>query len=108
MFAKEMIEAYPTAQVILTTRSVDSWYNSMMRTVCNPRYYSWLFRLAAWFDRREFDTLKMSDKYREILWHNDFERYGKAFFEQHNNTIRNLVHAERLLEFEAKCVYRPM
>lgn len=46
----------------------------------------------------------MSDKYREILWHNDFEQYGKAYFEQHNDSIRKLVPAERLLEFEAKYV----
>jgi Sulfotransferase domain len=102
MFAEELVNAYPDARVVLTTRSVESWYNSMMRTVCNPRYYSRLFRLAAFFDRRESDSLKMSDKYREILWHNDFERYGKAYFEQHNDSVRKLVPAERLLEFEAK------
>jgi hypothetical protein len=102
MFAEELVNTYPDAKVILTTRSAESWYNSMMRTVCNPRYYSRLFRLAAFFDRREFDSLKMSDKYREILWQNDFERYGKAYFEQHNDSVRKLVPAERLLEFEAK------
>jgi Sulfotransferase domain len=105
MFAEELVEAYPDAKVILTTRSTESWYNSMIRTVCNPRYYSRLFRVAAWFDQRESDSLKMSDKYREILWHNDFERYGRTFFEQHNESIRNLVPVERLLEFEAKYVY---
>jgi Sulfotransferase domain len=102
MFAEELVQAYPEAKVILTTRSVDSWYNSMMRTVCNPRYYSRLFRLACRFDKRERDSLKMSDKYREICWHNDFERRGKSFFEQHNDSIRKLVPPERLLQFEAK------
>jgi len=74
MFAEELVEVYPDAKVILTTRSVESWYSSMMRTVCNPRYYSRLFRLACWFDKRESDSLKMCDKYREILWRHDFER----------------------------------
>ncbi len=54
MFAEELVKEYDNAKVILTTRSVDSWCNSMMRTVCNPRYYSRLFRLAAWFDKRKF------------------------------------------------------
>lgn len=32
-FAKELIEAYPEAKVILTTRDVDSWHASTMKTV---------------------------------------------------------------------------
>lgn len=32
-FAKELIEAYPDAKVIVTTREVDSWHSSTMKTV---------------------------------------------------------------------------
>lgn len=32
-FAKELIEAYPEAKVLLTTRDVDSWHSSTMKTV---------------------------------------------------------------------------
>lgn len=32
-FAKELIEAYPDAKVIITTRDVDSWHASTMKTV---------------------------------------------------------------------------
>jgi hypothetical protein len=32
-FARELVEAYPDAKVILTTRDVDSWHASTLRTV---------------------------------------------------------------------------
>ena len=32
-FAKELIEAYPEAKVLITTREVDSWHSSTMKTV---------------------------------------------------------------------------
>jgi hypothetical protein len=32
-FAKELIEAYPEAKIIITTRDVDSWHASTMKTV---------------------------------------------------------------------------
>lgn len=32
-FAKELIEAYPEAKVLMTTRDVDSWHASVMKTV---------------------------------------------------------------------------
>ena len=32
-FAKELVEAYPDAKVILTTRELDSWHASTMKTV---------------------------------------------------------------------------
>ena len=32
-FAKELIEAYPDAKVLVTTRDVDSWHASTMKTV---------------------------------------------------------------------------
>ena len=32
-FAKELIEAYPEAKVLVTTRDVDSWHASTMKTV---------------------------------------------------------------------------
>ena len=61
IFAEELVKVYPEVKVILTTRSVGSWYNSMMRTVCIPRYYS-CFCLAYVFDKRERDSQKVSDK----------------------------------------------
>lgn len=32
-FAKELIEAYPEAKVLITTREVNSWHSSTMKTV---------------------------------------------------------------------------
>jgi hypothetical protein len=32
-FAKELIEAYPDAKVLVTTRDIDSWHASTMKTV---------------------------------------------------------------------------
>ena len=48
-FAKELIEAYPEAKVLVTTRDIDSWHASTMKTV-HWRATEPELRLVAKFD----------------------------------------------------------
>ena len=57
-------------------------------------------------DARAMDNKHM--KYHEHLWWNDFPRYGKRFFKEHNDLVRSLVPLERLLEYEAKQGWGPL
>ena len=97
---REQLDHFPDAKVILSLRSPESWYQSVMTTIYatskagvqseNPsaRYGSaWAFDLI-W--NPIFDN-KLDDKAHVI-----------SIFKHHNEAVMNEVPADRLLVFEAK------
>jgi len=105
-FWREQMEHFPEAKVILTLRSPDSWYESVMSTIYatsmagvqskNPasRYHSsWAFDLI-W--NPIFDN-KLEDKQHTI-----------DAFNRHNETVMNEAPDDRLLVFEAKQGWQPL
>lgn len=99
IFAKQLIEAYPEAKVILTTRRYEDWERSMRGSIwCLDRW--WLF-----VGCRVVGITQMAPLVR--LVHDVFEvhngnQYGglvaRRAFERHCETVRGLVPKERLLE----------
>ncbi|KAH7312802.1 NAD dependent epimerase [Rhexocercosporidium sp. MPI-PUGE-AT-0058] len=106
-FAKELIEAYPEAKVILTNRDVDSWHASTMRTVfwrvSDPElkylhHFSWAAGMYYPMLKKFFDT----------FFRGDFEHQGKEVFINHYNEVRSLVPKENLLEFRVQDGWGPL
>lgn len=106
-FAKELIEAYPEAKVILTNRDVDSWHASTMKTVywrvMDPelrwlQYFSWAAGLY-------YPMLK---KFFDEFFEGDFPNQGKRIYKEHYENVRSLVPKERLLEFSIKDGWEPL
>ena len=107
MFAPELIAAYPNAKVILTTRNVDSWYKSVRQTIYALQEDPWR-KLLARLHPKAAAMRRLVNKYNEHLWWNDFPRYGKRCFREHNSHVRRLVGDEKLLEFEASQGWEPL
>lgn len=106
-FAKELIEAYPEAKVILTNRDVDSWHASTMKTVfwrvSDPelkylQHFSWAASMYYPMLKKFFDT----------FFKGDFEHRGKEVFINHYNEVRSLVPKENLLEFKVQDGWEPL
>ncbi|KAG0648378.1 hypothetical protein D0Z07_5505 [Hyphodiscus hymeniophilus] len=97
-FAKELIETYPEAKVILTTRDVDSWHASTMKTV-HWRATDPDLKMLAKFDWAAGMYQPMLSKFWDCFWDGDFEKNGKRCFEAYYRNIRSLVPAENLLEY---------
>jgi hypothetical protein len=98
-FAKELIEAYPEAKVILTNRDVNAWHASTMKTVywrvTDPELhfasnFSWAAGMYAPMLKRFFDC----------FFEGDFPNRGKEIYERHYEEVRSLVPKERLLEYK--------
>ncbi|MCJ1415609.1 hypothetical protein MMC32_001941 [Xylographa parallela] len=106
-FARELVAAYPDAKVILTTRSVDGWYRSMLATVYAAHVDPWR-KLQSLWDAKAASMWALRKKYHEHLWWNDFPRYGKRFFQEHNDLVRSLVPSDRLLEYEVSEGWEPL
>jgi hypothetical protein len=101
VFAKELVEAYPDAKVILTTRNYADWEKSMQESIwclCTWR----LFALARYFNISQMAPL-MRLMHSVFRVHNG-NTYGgpesKAAFEKHYATVRNIVPESRLLEID--------
>jgi len=106
-FAKELIEAYPEAKVLVTTRDVDSWHASTMKTV-HWRATEPELKLVAKFDWAAGMYQPMLSKFWTCFWEGDFEKNGKRRFKEYYDEIRSLVPKENLLEYKMGEGWKPL
>ncbi|KAG0650201.1 hypothetical protein D0Z07_3313 [Hyphodiscus hymeniophilus] len=106
-FAKELIEAYPEAKVILTTRDVHSWHASTLKTVfwrvTDPEI-QWL-QYISWGAGFYYPMLKT---FFDCFFEGDFVGKGKEIYLRHYDEVRSMVPPEKLLEFQVKDGWGPL
>ncbi|OTB04719.1 hypothetical protein M426DRAFT_320583 [Hypoxylon sp. CI-4A] len=106
-FAKELIEAYPEAKVVLTGREVDSWHASTTRTVywraTDPE-----LRLLSRFDWAAGMYYPMLKKFFDTFFEGDFPGRGKDVFARHHADVKRLVAPEKLLEYRVTDGWEPL
>lgn len=124
-FAKELIQAYPEAKVIVTTRDVDSWHASTMKTVhwraTEPELklvskFDWgagLYQpmLSSELSRGWSILVDIANLWAEFwteFWEGDFEKNGKRRFKEYYQEIRDLVPKENLLEYKMGEGWQPL
>lgn len=105
-FVDQLIEAFPDAKVILTIRDAESWYQSASSTIFeglelsqhnpNPRT-----RKSGAFKRRLILQTMLEGKYHD-------KAHAIKLFNRHNDDVRRLVSAERLLVFNVKQGWQPL
>jgi hypothetical protein len=111
MFPEELQAAYPNAKVILTTRSLDGWLRSMEQTVtrATPIWGLWYWMgLLAPADPKRAAARTLGIKYNEVLWWNDFPRFGARCFREHEERVKRCTPPDNLLVFEAKDGWEPL
>jgi hypothetical protein len=101
IFAKELIEAYPDAKVILTTRDYASWEESMQESIwclCTWR----LFAMARYFNLTAMAPLMrlMHSIFRAHNGNNYGGPKAQAAYEAHYDLVRATVPKDKLLEFD--------
>jgi hypothetical protein len=106
LFAEELMEAYPEAKVILSTRDADSWYQSVTATF-EPMVTNWPIRFAHFFHPVTFQYEIIITIYH-YFFRGSFERNGKTIYANHNNMVRRLVPKERLLEYHVREGWKPL
>ncbi|KAG4427168.1 hypothetical protein IFR05_017349, partial [Cadophora sp. M221] len=108
IFARELITVYPEAKVILTTRSTDSWYRSMLSTIHAFHSDSLNTITTPFLPPHRHSIRKLLDYIFLHFFYNNFPLYGKRVFEDHNALVKSLVPRERLLVFEAREGWEPL
>ena len=100
-FWREQMAHYPDAQVILTTRSAESWFDSVHKTIMAPDTTEWLENGPL----REFLELCMWKDYKAHI--NDRD-WMIDYFNRRNEEIVAAVPPEKLLVFEVKQGWSPL
>jgi hypothetical protein len=108
---EELMQYYPNAKVILTTREEEKWWDSFHDTIC-PASWQWSLLLQL--------TLVSSMKFRRMcrncIWNPLFgsvqgardRNKAMAAFLRHNEHVQNTVPKERLLVFNVKEGWEPL
>ncbi|KAH6702881.1 putative NAD dependent epimerase/dehydratase [Leptodontidium sp. MPI-SDFR-AT-0119] len=101
-FAPELITAYPSAKLILTTRSEVSWQSSMMRTI-HALQTSYLNRFLLLFSDPQVKRISsLMDLIITYYFRGSVPLFGVEVYEKHNEMVRAAAKAEgrELLEFQ--------
>ncbi len=93
--------------MILTTRNVDSWHASVLKTgywrAKDPE-----LKLASYVDWGAGLYYPMLTKFFETFFKDDFPNRGKEVFREHHNEVRSLVPKNNLLEFSVAEGWGPL
>jgi hypothetical protein len=108
-FYQEFLRLYPDAKVILTVRDPDRWYDSARRTIYHvmDAFPRWVFPLVPRMRR----LWKMLDR---LIWDGVFggrfedRAHAIQVFNRHNDEVRRVVPADRLLVYEVKEGWGPL
>lgn len=111
LFAKELLDFYPDAKVVMTMRDYESWTRSNTDTIMrqNPYYSDDAIALFAKLvrspDRFVFPCIRLVSR---ILYRGDFNAHSRAIYDEHHAFIRSIVPADRLLEYRVKEGWEPL
>ncbi|EFY94666.1 hypothetical protein X797_010298 [Metarhizium robertsii] len=106
-FAADLIAAYPEAKVVLTTRDVDAWHASALKTVywrATDPELGYLSRVD-WAAGMYYPLLR---KLFDTFFEGDFAGRGKEVFRRHCEEVRRLVPGDRLLEYQVTEGWGPL
>ncbi|KAH8834827.1 hypothetical protein DL96DRAFT_1571915 [Flagelloscypha sp. PMI_526] len=114
-FAREMIEAYPDAKVVLNTRrDRDAWQRSIEKTFLDESYRSPFIRLLCAFQSELFWMWEFTFGYcipgffRTGNLETGIVNCGQWVYKEHEAMIRGLVPRDRLLEWTVEDGWDPL
>ncbi|KAH8652125.1 P-loop containing nucleoside triphosphate hydrolase protein [Xylariales sp. PMI_506] len=112
LFAKELVEFYPDAKVVLVERNVESWYASWM-AFCKNSFNPVLYHLARcdpyWMGRMNkvgYMITSIQSGFATNL--NEARVRSKAAYLHHYRDIKEAVPKERMLEFKLESGWAPL
>lgn len=111
-FARELVEFYPDAKVVLVERDIDSWYTSWLG-FCEGAYSKVVWfssRLDPGWAKKVADAGLLSA--RPVAGHaltmDEVRVRSKDAYRHYYRDIREMVPKERLLEFQLKDGWEPL
>ena len=100
-FWRELAEYYPDSKVLLSTRSAESWFESVNETIMSQRLNEFISG-SPW-----------GEMIRKTIWDSvenrmDDRDYMVSYFNRRNDEIREVMPADRLLIYEVTQGWEPL
>jgi hypothetical protein len=102
-----LIETYPEAKVIYTTRDVDSWYASVLKTV-DWRANDPELRAISQYDWSAGLYYPMLRKFWDCFFSGDFKLNGKRRYHEYYAELKTMTPPENLFEFRIEEGWGPL
>lgn len=108
----DLIEVFPTAQVILSLRSSPQQWRQSISMTLDLLWDPWEYMWTIWHQRTRYFAFVASPMFEKIC----MSRYNSPFFftkstevyTRHNDWVRSIIPKERLLEFEPAQGWQPL
>lgn len=100
-FWRELMDFYPQAKVLLSTRDPESWFDSVNETIFSAANTDWLQQLPL---RNFFETCVWKD----FSTHIQDREFMVNYYQEHLKKVIATVPAERLLVFDVKQGWAPL
>lgn len=109
-FWRHVIDAFPTAKVIVTVRDPNEWYDSATRTIGEALEPPLLIRMLTWRPERGPDLLDEVQRMAREHEGGQFTDRAEAVaaFERHIADVRAHVPADRLLLYRVRDGWEPL
>ena len=110
-FAEELIQAYPTAQIIINHRpDINSWYQSIVNTLLKSDTNTTTFaKVVCFFHPKLFWTrrryLRMD---KALLWRGDISKHATTVYQDHYRRLDQIAPPERTLRWTAQEGWEPL
>lgn len=110
-FAEELIEAYPEAKIVYTTRDRDTWHKSVSGTLEYYINHPAIPRVT--MVGKIFNTdLQYVSEYLEYFftgyYGGDFRKHGKRVFDEHYELVHRLAPKDNILDWSVKEGWGPL
>lgn len=96
LFATDLIHAYPSAKIIITTRDEDAWVESVMRTLVIGHREASAARAEKLARGEELpqvmeerNTLRVL--YHQYAWKDDFPTYGRQYWREYHEQVKRVI-----------------
>jgi hypothetical protein len=115
-FWRELVDAYPSAKVLLTVRDPQSWYDSVAETLYRSRYAT-VDAMPPEIRERFAATPALWDQPRlaeRTIWQGTFRgrftdrAYTLEVYRSHVAAVRDRVPADMILEFDVRDGWAPL
>ena len=108
-YYQALMAVYPDAKVILTVRDGDKWYDSIYETI-----YSYNKHFPSWAKAVAPQAARLVELRQRQVWQAKFNerfedrQYAIDVFNAHNEAIKRVVPAQRLLVYEVQQGWEPL
>ena len=111
LFVDELVQAYPEAKIILSTRDIDGWVKSMTTNIITDEFNWPSWRILRYTDRQYFGAAVELDRALDMAYGyegGDPEELLREKFLENHQLVKKVAPTNMLLEYPLGAGWKPL